>query len=574
MSEGKNNMERKIIIGSKNASIDDLRREAQETRRSVQSDTSEVVKAIKELGKELTGEGRIELPDGEERQRKFVREILETIEDSKRDCADTTNGQTVKKLETSLQYMEASVRDEVVVRLALHDSSELMRQAGGNVRAEGVLTISAAATEAQRRGHDITDKVALACFRAEEEGGGLPGLRISEAWDLLQDANFKYKDAIIEVNTKILIDKGLDNNSITQIFSLLHSELDGKFNSKGDRRDISDLEPDEKNNLKKLGLEEDLLKKLHSTWGNDFADDQEKSSDEIRTGDVAVNYHTDSRIQRKSAVKELLVKRMGGDVKSAKKSIQLAEKMAIASLETSVWNKSSKIGNDQLAECTGLQAWRKKRRGAGRPAGPLVHENAIKGFGTSWNRSLRPGDFKNPDELNKPQYAADVAIEKIGEGSWQGYCVADVGRSYDLKELLLDSEPQPDKINIALLKKTVPYFNTADKPDQKAGDKTGDKLLRVWWIVGIINLACTYPKLGWTITAINNLREEVVLTDLSEQSEGSRGELYGAGSFLTQKQWDQIAKATDYAHQLSSTQARGHVTDSVTNFFGGGGKKR
>src|SRR5258708_11905450 len=305
---GESNRENpKIIVASRNSSMDDLRAQAEETHRNRQrqnesNDKEDLAHVMNKLVDAVSGEGKLDLPSGEEKQREYVRQVLDGIENSNRDCGDAINGQIVRKLEVSLQDMEPTIADEVKVRLAIHDSSELIKQAGGNIKTEGGgLTIAAAATEAQRRGHDITNRVAEVCYKES-----LPELDIPQAWDLLEDANFDYPNLIKEVDTLFLNGLNLDPNSQQTIIDILETK---KF-------DTSKLDDDEKDALEQSGLSSNLLKNIHSISGTE---DEDSDPD---LGKVPTNYFTDSDIRRKNAAHSLLVAKIGGDKRAAEKSLQ------------------------------------------------------------------------------------------------------------------------------------------------------------------------------------------------------------------------------------------------------------
>lgn len=440
-------------------------------------------KAAEIQAKSAKGEFALELPPrkNKEAQRAFVRKILNTIENSNRDCHDLAISTVVKNLEASLDQMDEEVREEVEARLSLHDCSELIRQANGWISRDPQKvgpghTIGSAAAEALRRSHDLTRKKIKTLFgeivrygsgenKREEVKGILPGLKIAEAWDLLQKAVFNYKYF-----------------------------------------------------LTRLGLKGGL----------------EALDDEKRKGKVPSNFFTDSDSTRKTAVREYLIKELGGG-ESGRKSLQLAEKLAIATLETSVFNKSA-TGNDELAEIINFRSWRKGRARTGRARGPKIHEEAIPGFGKSWLRFV--GD-KGTDEILE---AKDI-LEKIGEireGSYSYFCSVIVTRYYLLKELLLDRAPKPRTIDENFLQKAVVYFDTADKP--KENERCGPLALRVWWLAGVVDIALAKENLEWDAYSFRELKKAATMEELSPK----------ARTFITQEQWNWIEKVTNFQRRLDS----------------------
>ena len=207
-------------------------------------------------------------------------------------------------------------------------------------------------------------------------------------------------------------------------------------------------------------------------------------------------FYKDSNPVRKNAVRKLMLDKLGGDAK-AKKSLQLAEKLATATLENAVFNRGDTAGNDQLAEIIGLKEWRAKRRQAGRIRGPRIHEEDIDGFGNSWLRLARKEDGE--DNPNLPLFAKDIDISKV-EKNWQFHCSVVVTRYKQLCELMLDRKPKITEYDLTFLETAVVYFNTADKPQEieieiekddvieKIKVKDGPKMLRAFWVAGVVDM--------------------------------------------------------------------------------------
>lgn len=427
------------------------------------------------------GDYSIELPQDEETQRVYARALLDGIENSNRDCHDLAISVVAKNLEATLDRTHPSVAEEVRARLAVHDSSELMKQAGGWIerKTEGLgYSIGSAATEAERRGHALTRQVVDVLLRK-----GLPGLRISEAWDLLQDANFNYRRFVEEVNKQ--------------------------RKARGE---------------KPFDMEREGF---------------ELRDDEREMGKVPTNFFTDSNSARKETVRHLIEEKLGGG-EVGRKSLQIAEKLAIASLETSVFNRTAMTGNDELAEIIGLKGWRKGRAESGRARGPRIHEDKIPGFGTSWLRRFS----KEKKSVEEPLYARDIDVDQIPEGNYLYYCTAIVGRYHALRKLLLDRRPQPFAIDKTFLQEAVVYFNTADPP--KPRYKCGDLKLRVWWLAGVVDMGLADINLKWGPRAFAELRKAAIQEKLSDT----------AGTFITPEQWGWIERVTSLKKRLRDLSIR------------------
>lgn len=442
-----------------------------------------VLEGMERLNKEMAeaireqGELRLDILEGKkpEEQRQIARQYLNAIEDSNRDCFDRAIATHVLRLESSYNLMHAEVAEEVRARLAVHDSAELMKQAGGlivrDARKTGPgFTVGSAATEATRRGHAL-DRETIDLFLRK----GIEGLKIAEAWDLMQEANFDYIGFVEEVNRN----------------------LPAK-----DRLNDTDLE----------------LK-----------------AGDIGTGKIPTNYHTDDSLDRKDAVRRLIIEKLGGGGE-VKKSLQLAEKLARASLETSIFNRTVASENDELGLIIGLRGWRRKRmEQEGRARGPRIHEEAIDGFGTSWLRRNRKGE----DDVSKPLLAEDIDIEEIKRGSWDYFCTVTVTRYNELKGLILDRGPEPGSIDKTFLQTAIVHFNNADKG--RNGDKVGPKGLRVLWLAGVVDMALADIKLNWVARDLGELEKVVTKETLT----GKKGD-----TFITTEQWNWIKQQTDYGSRM------------------------
>lgn len=427
-------------------------------------------------------ETRLELPPNPDNQRAIVRQILDSIEKSNRDIVmDWSLSSTVKALEGALDNMDVGVANEVRARLAVYDSAYLIKQTDGWIaRSEKIPghIIGTAASEAKRRGHDLTKHTVETLLKE-----GLEGYNIARAWDLLQDINVVGKD-----------NKYKDYISKAQQAGLITPDV---------AKDVSD----------------------YTKFKN-------------------YSYYTDNNVVRREAVRSVLVEELGGG-EIGEKSLQLAERLAVASLETSVWNKPAGVGNDQLAEIIWLKDWRtEKRFKIGRAGGPEAHLDFIEGFGNSWLRAVVPKGTKE-FVRDQPIYAGGIFFDEIKVDDWSTHCIIAVGRYNELRELLLNETPKPFEVTVTVLKSMVQHFNNADEPlDKKDKDgeptldtdgepiktKVGGKRLRVYWLLGLIDSALGHEELGWDQRALDELKKATTRDELSEK----------AGTFITPNQWKWI----------------------------------
>ena len=175
------------------------------------------------------------------------------------------------------------------------------------------------------------------------EGGRsqMPGIEVPRAWDLLQEANYKYPELIKEVNLRIL-DRMIQEGRINPrdrdnlVVLLNKAQWDKEQAVPEDIRKQLKLEKRQREAGKKVKQKyqitpneaEDLKTRLDETGINmeEFFPTQgtEPVDADPDLGLAPTCYSVDSDDKRKSAVKSLLIEKMGLPEKEAKKSLQLA----------------------------------------------------------------------------------------------------------------------------------------------------------------------------------------------------------------------------------------------------------
>lgn len=464
----------------------------EQRRRSRQGGTSgmEFVIDFKEMG----------IKGKENEQRQYVRELLDAIEKSNRDSHDMANTYIVRGLETALDQMEPSVAREVKARLAVHDCSELMKQANGWIFRETEkvgpgYAIGSAATAAEDRGHALNREIVETFLR----DGYLPGLRVANAWDYLQQVNYDYELWV------------------------------------------------------RRAFKEGLLDELKIIPGMDIFKDLK-------------SYFKDGEPLRKEAVRKLIVKGLGGG-KEAEKSLQLAEKLAKATFEDSVFNRGETVGNDQFGEILGLKEWREKRRKDGRIRGPEVHEEEIDGFGNSWLRKSRdldnlkrrytPQEFQRLEprlRVEMPLFAKDININSI-RNDWVFYCTVEITRNKLLNELLLDRKPKISGFDKSFLQNAIVYFDKAD-PHEK-DKKFGSAKLRPLWVAGVVDMVLADKDLQLDGKSLGESLGAFIKTITKEELSPE------AGTFMTPTTWESIKAQINFDARLRSRGGR----DAIQMFF-------
>jgi|GEM_PF-2238479 len=439
-------------------------------------------------------------------QRRIVIPMLDAIENSARDCLDYANNVSTRTIEATYASMHPEIVKECQVRLALHDSAELILQADGKItrgKEDHDLTIGDAVRMAKRRRHHITKTVIEYLFNEN-----IRGVNFSFAWDLFQSTNFRYQRTLELINRN--------------------------------RPAASRL----------------------ATTGFEFVDDEPM-------GKTPVNYFTDSTSERKNAVRNYMVNflvRKGLSEREAEKSLQLAEKLTIATLETSIFN-TSMTGSDDLSEIIYLRRWRKGRALPGKDRGPRCHEDLIPGFGQSWLRSMI--NLEN-DQMLTSHIIKKRVIGKIREGSWEYYGTVIVGRYAAMKGAILETtwEPQDRPTWGTQFTKMVAHFDTCDKPetDENTGiaiAKQGPLGLRGLWATGVLDRALLNK---WTPQNIKDFMQALVQERLSET----------AGTFLSPNILSWILQYINLETRMAKAVGRETLSEMVGAIFpsGGGGGKR
>jgi len=329
----------------------------------------------------------------------------------------------------------------------------------------------------------------------------------------------------------------------------------------------------------------------------------------LTQGDLSL--HDRHRIRQELIEK---LKKDTEDEHTAHKSLQLAERIATATLETSVWNKEV-LGNDPLAEAIYFKTYRTNRARVARDRGPDITLSRIEGFGTSFlrsvrttekvkiedngrikeknaylflpeaehhlykvariqdqeqrvsqvlrrNRGERPGfDRKNP-EKDKVEFLRPEQMEfnNISSGEYVGWLGIAVPRILQFKQLLLQTTFRPEDFGSDRVESWVAPSNAAD-PEQALRLRCEFILGAFWSIFSRGNEAVT---LGWDVTALQAAEKNLLRKFGGEGIEESN-------SFLSERQlrWVKKSLKDGWGLNLYHKAALVRVWREATKRYGG-----
>ena len=493
-------------------------------------------KAVLEEGRKRRRDevdGVFDFPKEKQHQQAFVRRQLRAIEQT---GTETNKGANERKYNTLVKLrseMDPQLAKEVEVRMRIHDAAVVITKAGGSLK-----NIGANAAELQNR--KTPENIAGGLTRETIEETlikKLPGLEIGKAWDLIQDANFDYK------------------NTVNQARQVLETKITAG------------------------GLTPSEITELNGQIGILTSGDIEITVDRKEKGERDKNYETDvGNEPRRRLVREYLLNQLGLlDDDDKKQSMAIAEKLVIGTLESAVFNAGEPIGSSQLGICIGFDMWRKRR--TGRARGPEITIDAIKGFSTSWLRyrylydsdksDTNPG-LADPSKAERDKPFKVAQIKEISDGldklTWGGlYCLTLLGRVDDLRELFLRTDFKPGEVSVTFLKdKVIKAIKESDPPlkivlpdGTKTETKNGKLRLRNIFVAGILDCALeTDPDLGWAIPDFDksrgdfsNLYDTLVLTPLVV----TKG-IVEEGPFIEDKHWREIKDVINFNERLTALE--------------------
>jgi hypothetical protein len=414
------------------------------------------------------------------------------------------------------------------------------------------------------------------------EQGLMQGYKVGEAFNLLQDVNRNYGAYIQGRNERrmkeLVASLGLGVNDEIQLRRILKqvnydyakildknpdlkkdrgedllNEGERRFNRRGVKRVFpKKVRVGDRELVMRILDGEDNAKELLS--GFHSVSDMVDGDHNIKP-DAGAYYLTDTDRKRRRDVWNLLALKLhvdtGIDMESAKKSIELAERLTIITGETSTFNRKGG-GGDKLARAYNFGYWTENGND-GQGAGPLFTRNKIPELGKSYLRTLLEGEGRNTDRLN----IFDVKTSKMRGATWTKWA-KNLEQVEKCMDYLTDTRiPRPSEVDAEFIQERAKAFDLLDEPDAKSG--LGKKNLRYWWAYGLVELVTEAnknknektDKIGWfkrdkELAIATNNKVRTQFARLNRLFVGKEGVLYYGDEkvkgkrFLRPKDWGQI----------------------------------
>lgn len=311
----------------------------------------------------------------------------------------------------------------------------------------------------------------------------------------------------------------------------------------------------------------------------------------------------DQSAQENDTLREVLEKALGDD-KNAKKSLQIASRLATATFETSVWDKDNI--SDGLAECIHFKKYRTGRWGQARDRGPDITIAKIEGFGTSYLRQAslarkkieidadgiktkttvplvpnvkeedlegfsniddlpekkrikgilkRRGFFPSPEKDKDWQSALRVQeynYLELKRGDYGGYLSNILPRYLNTKEYLLQTSWKPEDFTTDKIESYMAPFKTTDPDDSLK--------LSAWFALGALDSSLKEGVLlGWggfeLAKVMVNLTKVVRFVNEEDRDENGRAKVMNL-SFLTSEKAKWVEKELHIYLRIASLEAQ------------------
>jgi len=585
----------------------------------------------------------------EKEQLDIVRGLLRLIETTKIDwTADQRTRERVIRLEASYEHMKESVRKEVEARLAIHELSGLLRSASGFIlENKSGINIPMAIATANQRGHKIEKDVVMWTAKADYNGQvesvkekktGVEYFRAADNQELsMSQLVTLARDNLEIINSdsyrKILVELGVVvNNARYDIDPHLLRDLEKarKIEKKEDRdKAVKTANGKISEFVKsKEGARKEAKVDAGETREDLFGWEQVGEDKSWVWVPKIINFFQDTSPEgmvRREAVKQWVYSNMGKiDIKRVQDSsnytnaqveemkkynrdiddaIRIAENFEISVFQANRWNTKVNggrlfvddedlLGNDQLAECIYLPAWRTSRDRDVRDRGPMLTIDHVPGFGGSFldkgdntTRYSEAAFFKFPDgsrslgyvdNYNRgPTPTLSTIINSDGlfasADGMTSYVVSSMIRYITLKlELTKMQANKPGEITASSILPINVLFSTAHKSFSEEKANNPNSNLRWWWVVHVLENSLGVQS-EWALNdaAYKDLRRAVT-TPLSREDDSA---------FISGEQYEAAVKYVAL-HEMRARYGWGRTLSERPGIFeqlqgmlsGGGGK--
>lgn len=478
-----------------------------------------------------------ELADKGEKEMKFetVRSMLDYIDMSGVRSDDISLNSRLKKalMDVALGIKDvtglpkgidkATLAEEIKLRLVLNDCY-LLASADGARSLEGVQRFLQQ-TRADDLDHTLDSR--MVDFFLCKGSNGIP---TDLAWDKRQDGHWKYKDLLLRaVSNKLVLEK--------------YPELSTGAG---------------KNDFLNIGGPAMVR---NDNYGIDR--------------DYYINLRCDGNARRKEIVRELMVveimEERKVERKIAEKAVEQAMKLSVATFTESAANYLF-VDGDDVAEIHHLKFVRYQdgveTDGSKPPKNkPVGSIHTIRVFDSLMAPMMayaqRPGSDRG---RCKPIYAKDLDPRQINSKSDLQYILGPIlqKKAASVKMLLTTDLSPKDGTSITFLQKTYEQLNKVMAETARAGwdminpgeydsglslrDK--QRLLRTWFIAGMMERATESPSLGWNRSALYELQRSLFGRGTFVDEAGSQGDV-----FITKEDWDWIDRSFSVKKILAQFEA-------------------
>ncbi len=437
----------------------------------------------------------MELPAGVEAQRGAVRKVLDEIESLN---TSTRGNQAIYdsslRLEKAIQNgMDKAVANEVRARLAVHDSSILISEANGFITAGQSRPLHEKAAQLISWEHDIDKSRAVEVLLKD----GLPGLKVKEAWNVLQIANDPREATDDDKTTTPFLTR--DAGNIERKYDKMLTAIMGDVHGLGPEKIAEARKVAEKSYQLAYRL---AVATFETSWWNQQA---QKGNDQIAEIVHTSNY----RLVESGKTREV----------GPLYHLFMIDAVGVTFLRTLFAKEMEPVNRTRFADIkearvNGKDNWKGELK--------KIKDKKIKDKDTVWL----------PQVWEKPLLASDIPFNKLKTDSWQIYEVAALPKFMGVFDTLTDRRPDPKKYtDVATFVSLIKLF--------KETEKYGFDLREIA-ATGLVNMAKVHEiALGWGDNNNFPKLEKAITTPLEYVTDD--GEVHRQ-PFLDEAAWGRVKK--------------------------------